>query len=453
MTAAQDLTVSGRVDASGALVAADDRLARLNARAGGRIGSPVAVAQIADIVRLARRLRITVSRSAVASDGEGQLDIWVRAEPDGKEIALTVTGWQRRPRVGLSRAEPTARALRVDPGADWHWETDDALRLTGLSPAAISAVGGDTRPLIGAPLTRLFSFIEDADGDLRVLTALAEHRRFDGQQAALRDGGGERYRLTGLPMKDGHGRFAGFRGTAARIDEDAEVPPAPDMPDGSAFSERLDEALRSPLDRIIANAEDLQAQSEGPLRSEYAAYATDIAAAGRHLLSLVDDLVDLQAIERPDFRPAREELDLADVARRAAGLLSVRAASGNVRIDRPEETDSMRATGEFRRTLQILVNLIGNAVRYSPPGGMVWVRTEREGDLAAIVVADQGKGIAPEDQARIFHKFERVDPAEPGGTGLGLYIARRLARAMGGDIAVDSAPGQGARFTLTLPAR
>jgi signal transduction histidine kinase len=177
---------------------------------------------------------------------------------------------------------------------------------------------------------------------------------------------------------------------------------------------------------------DLQAQSEGPLRSEYAAYATDIAAAGRHLLSLVDDLVDLQAIERPDFRPAREELDLADVARRAAGLLSVRAASGNVRIDRPEETDSMPATGEFRRTLQILVNLIGNAVRYSPPGGMVWVRTEREGDLAAIVVADQGKGIAPEDQARIFDKFERVDPTEPGGTGLGLYIARRLARAMGG---------------------
>ena len=66
-------------------------------------------------------------------------------------------------------------------------------------------------------------------------------------------------------------------------------------------------------------------------------------------------------------------------------------------------------------------------------------------------VADQGKGIAPDDQERIFDKFERVDPAEPGGTGLGLYIARRLARAMGGDIGVDSAPGQGARFTLTLP--
>ena len=70
-----------------------------------------------------------------------------------------------------------------------------------------------------------------------------------------------------------------------------------------------------------------------------------------------------------------------------------------------------------------------------------------------MIVADQGKGIAQEDQARIFEKFERVDPREPGGSGLGLYIARRLARAMGGDITVDSAPGQGARFVFTLPYR
>ncbi|MFX8790034.1 ATP-binding protein, partial [Acinetobacter baumannii] len=85
-------------------------------------------------------------------------------------------------------------------------------------------------------------------------------------------------------------------------------------------------------------------------------------------------------------------------------------------------------TGEFRRALQVLVNLIGNAVRYSPTDGMVWVRAEREGTVAAVIVADQVKGIALADQARIFEKFERVDPREVGGSGLGLYIARRLAR-------------------------
>ncbi|HEV2748633.1 MAG TPA: ATP-binding protein, partial [Allosphingosinicella sp.] len=137
--------------------------------------------------------------------------------------------------------------------------------------------------------------------------------------------------------------------------------------------------------------------------------------------------------------------------RRAAGLLSVRAADRDVRIDGPGAEESLPALGDFTRALQIMMNLITNAVRYSPEGGEVWIRTEREGDLAAIIVADQGKGIAEQDQDRIFEKFERVDPSEPGGTGLGLYIARRLARAMGGDVTVDSAPGQGARFTLTLP--
>jgi signal transduction histidine kinase len=109
------------------------------------------------------------------------------------------------------------------------------------------------------------------------------------------------------------------------------------------------------------------------------------------------------------------------------------------------------ASGDFRRALQIMVNLIGNALRYSGEGGVVSVTVSRSGDTAEAIVADQGKGIAPEDQARIFEKFERVDPSEAGGNGLGLYIARRLARAMGGDLAVDSVPGDGARFTLSLP--
>ena len=84
---------------------------------------------------------------------------------------------------------------------------------------------------------------------------------------------------------------------------------------------------------------------------------------------------------------------------------------------------------------------------------MIWIRAEREGGIAAVIVADQGRGIALDDQARIFEKFERIDPREVGGSGLGLYIARRLARAMGGDVTVDSAPGQGARFVFTLPYR
>ena len=103
--------------------------------------------------------------------------------------------------------------------------------------------------------------------------------------------------------------------------------------------------------------------------------------------------------------------------------------------------------------LQVLLNLLGNAIRYSPENSQIWIRVDREGDRATVTVADQGQGIATDQQDMVFEKFERLGRTDSGGSGLGLYIARRLARAMGGDLTVDSAPGQGARFTLSLPAR
>jgi signal transduction histidine kinase len=452
----EEAPVRGRLDAEGRLVEADPRLAALQRGAGGEEGGALAIPQIAGLARLARRLGITISRAASAADGEVDLDLWVRAEPVEGGVALAITGWAERPARGPAPSSETERqADFLRASADWMWETDQGLRFTALSPAAAAAVGKAPADLIGAQLTRLFRLQEDEEGELPLLSALAEQRRFAGQAAELRGGSGGRYMLGGIPLIDGNGRFAGFRGSAT---SDGAAPvraeAAPSAPvETGAFGERLDKALRAPLAHIIANAETIGAQPEGPLRKDYAGYAGDIATAGRHLLALVDDLVDLQAIERPDFAPDAEDIDLADVARRAAGLLAVRAGERQVRIDAPAAGEPLPALGEFRRALQIVMNLLTNAVRYTPEGGQVWIRTESEGDLAALVIADQGKGISAEDQARIFDKFERVDPGEAGGTGLGLYIARRLARTMGGDIAVDSAPGQGARFTFTLPSR
>ena len=452
--------VRGRVDSAGCLVEADLALAGLHARAGGDPRGTLAVPQIASLARLARRLGIVISRSVIAADGDHDLQLWVRAQPVEEDVELAVTGWdarfQRGP-AGYSDVEREADFLRAS--ADWMWETDERLRFTALSPGAAAAAGKRPDELIGKQLTRLFRLSENGEGQLPILIALAEQRRFDGQIAELRASGKGRYRLSGVPLIDGAGQFCGFRGSAASADEEADAAPAARTGEASeaasaaAFGERLDRALREPLDHIIASAETIGTQPGGPLRRDYAAYARDIAAAGRHLLGLVDDLIDLQAIERPDFAPEPEAIDLADVARRAAGLLAVRAAGRNVRIDRPADDETLPVTGDFKRVLQILVNLLTNAIRYAPEGGMVWIRIEREGDFACVIVADQGKGVDPADQSRIFDKFERVDPSEAGGTGLGLYIARRLARAMGGDIALHSAPGQGARFTLALPLR
>ncbi len=252
------------------------------------------------------------------------------------------------------------------------------------------------------------------------------------------------------------GGIAGLIGAAYLVDEageDVETVSPGTLPLTESFTNGLDRALRTPLARIVANADSIAAQGDGPVAATYADYASDIAHAGRHLMGLVDNLVELQAIEQPDFRLAAMPMDLADVARRAAGLLGVRAETAGVTIQRPAITETLGAIGDFGRSLQILINLIGNALRYSPRGGEVVVTAERDGDAAFVRVVDQGKGIAPEDQARIFEKFERVDPTEPGGNGLGLYIARRLARAMGGDLSVDSVPGEGATFTFRLRAQ
>ena len=112
----------------------------------------------------------------------------------------------------------------------------------------------------------------------------------------------------------------------------------------------------------------------------------------------------------------------------------------------------MPAIAEFRRVLQVLLNLVGNAIGYSPDNSQVWIRLEGEGARARVIVADQGPGIALEQQDRLFDKFERLGRSDAAGSGLGLYISRRLAQAMGGELTVDSALGQGARFTLDVPA-
>jgi len=116
-----------------------------------------------------------------------------------------------------------------------------------------------------------------------------------------------------------------------------------------------------------------------------------------------------------------------------------------------EPSAPVQARGEPRGIIQILVNLVGNAVRHSPRGGTVALSFETVEGFARAHVTDQGPGIDPADQQRIFERFERVKGGE-GGTGLGLAIARRLAHSMGGDVLLDSKPGQGSRFTLSLPS-
>lgn len=449
--------VRGRIDRSGALVSADAPLLRLQQRAGSGLNKPLALPHLARLITLAQRLHRDISRPLYAADDHSDIHALVRIIPDADGASLEISDWRTRP-LGQPQI-PAIGDTAVIPHS-WTWECDQQLRMVALRAATDAPAIPDGWE--GRSLSELFELQPDEEGRFPVLRALARQTRFDSQrvQAARTS-----MALSGEALFDATGRFTGFRGLAVpAADARPSTEPAAsaalvDPAFGSLplsdpqFGRRIDGALRGPLSRIIATAETISGQFDGPIRADYARYAGDIAHAGRHLLGLVDDLADLQNIERPGFKAARDEIDLGDLARRAVGLLGMKAEEKGIRIDAPRTDDKAPATGEFRRVLQVLLNLLGNAIRYSPDNSLIWIRVNREDDRAMVTVADQGQGIDAEQQAVVFEKFERLGRTDSGGSGLGLYIARRLARAMDGELTVDSAPGQGARFTLSLPAR
>lgn len=435
--------VLGRVDAEGRLVAADPELLALQLEAGSQLGAELALPQLAAIARLARRLGVAVARPAVAASNDRDLSLWVRATPEGEEIALSIERWESAPAAGPRLAALAPVEVRfglVEPALEWVADAD--LRLVSLSPAVAELLGMNAADVVGQPLTKLFKLEETDGGDMPLLAALAARSDFSGQPATTRGAKPVAILLAGESVTGSDGKFAGFRGSIQSNDSDS-APAVATVSAASVVDQVLDEALRSPLDRIIESADRIAQRSDGPLRSDYAAYASDISAAARHLLSVIRSM-------GGEPIGANESVDLSALASDAAGLVEAIAEARSVRIE-ISPTPPLHAQGEARGIIQILVNLIGNAVRHSPERDMVRIDLEQQGRTILAHVRDRGPGIDPADQQRIFERFERAGTGE-GGTGLGLAISRRLARSMGGDITVDSAPGRGACFTLSLPA-
>lgn len=428
--------VVGRLDRSDRLIAADPELELLQRDAGSELGQILALPQIAAVAQLARKLNAAVRRPAIAASPEHDIELWVNAKPEGDEIVLSLEGWTARPPAAPRFAalggagEPRAAGQRKE------WATDGQLKITSLSPQFAELVGIDAAEAVGAPLTRIVRLEEDQSGELPLLSAAAAHRDFEGQRARCRSDESCVLVLSGEVVSDSDGRFAGFRGIA-ETEKTSATEEAP------RFDETLDELLASPIDRIIESAERIVARTDGPLREDYATYGNDIALAARHLHSVLRAMGEGAA-------QSEAAVDLAALSAEAVIMLESTAEERKIRIelDRPEP---LRALGDERAVLQVLVNLLVNAIRYSPEGGTVRLGFGTRSGSASVTVSDQGPGIARGDEQRIFERFERAHSSD-GGTGLGLAISRRLARSMGGDVTLDSAPGEGARFTLTLPS-
>ena len=440
-SAAGNESVTGRIDSAGRLVAADAMLTDLQLEAGSSLGDRLALPQLAAVARLARKLGVGIARPAIVAARDHDLELWVRAEPEGDDVVITIESWRRRPPHG-PRLEIAARSEDVLPTPKGEWATDAELRLTELSSDLATILGVGVGEAIGHPLTKWLRLVEGDDGAMPLLGAVAARTGFTGQLASGRNGPGQRLIFSGNPVAGADGSFDGFRGRA--VAENVARPEAANEAGnaGMSIDPALDHALRSPLARIIEAAEGIADRADGPLRSDYATYAGDISAAAKHLLSVIRAMVD----QPPD---GDSSVDLSPLVDEAIGLVQSKAEARTVEIGRVG-LDALAAAGEPRAIVQILVNLLGNAIRHSPDGARVSVILAIADGYASVTVADQGKGIDAADQERIFGKFERA--GEGGGdAGLGLAIARRLATSMAGDVTLLSAPGEGAQFTLSLP--
>jgi signal transduction histidine kinase len=431
--------VLGRLDRAGRLISADPQLESLQREAGSALGRPLALPQIAAVAELARKLRTPVARPALAASTDHDIELWVQARPEGDEVALSLEGWTVRAPAGPRLAAILGGGAQ-SAGARNEWAADEELRIISLSAELAQLLGVNPDEVAGQALTRVLRLEEDEDGEMPLISALAARHGFSGQHARSRADESRLIVLSGEVVNGADGAFAGFRGSVTPNGTQAAITSSRT----EVFDAALDEVLRSPLDRIIESAERIVERADGPLRSDYASYGGDIAAAARHLLSVLTSMGEEKA------EPVRRSVDLAALAAEAVVMLDSPAEERGVRIE-PQGAEMLPASGEESAVTQILVNLIGNAIRHSPDRGTIRLIFDRSERAASVTVCDEGPGVAEADHERIFERFERARDAE-GGTGLGLAISRRLARSMGGDVTVDSAPGQGARFTLTLPA-
>jgi signal transduction histidine kinase len=224
----------------------------------------------------------------------------------------------------------------------------------------------------------------------------------------------------------------------------------------SEFLANMSHELRTPLNAILGFADILSAEMAGPLSDEQREYVADIHASGLHLLALINDVLDVSRIEAGQLALERSEFDVAEVVEAAATLVRQRALHKGVALHIETAPEVSTWVADARRFKQVVLNLLNNAVKFTPEGGHIHVRT---GANAAeglwVEVQDSGIGIAPADHAAVFEEFRQVGDAagRAEGSGLGLALAQRLVAQHGGRVTLTSALGAGASFRFNIPRR
>jgi PAS domain S-box-containing protein len=352
----------------------------------------------------------------------------------------------------------------AETASDWFWQTDAEFKISYLSERLAEALNLRPDDFLGKSFGEmgLELFGRNAQSALEKSAVWQPFRRVGLKYSSGRDG--EQYwMISGVPVFRDDGSFLGYRGTGRNVTEEMDAKHA--LEDAKTQSELASRAkseflatmsheLRTPLNAIIGFSEIIRDRLFGNATDKYTDYASDIVSSANHLLSIINDILDVSKIEAGQMELYEDEVDLSRVTDGVVKLLRQKIDAAKVSLI--VETDGLPLIrADERKLKQILMNLLSNAVKFTPPGGIVAILNylNENGDLA-IVVRDSGIGMAPDDIPKALAAFGQVDSTlarKHEGTGLGLPLVKALVEIHGGQFALSSELGRGTSAVVVLP--
>ncbi len=437
-----------------------------------------------------RRCALATSRAArrrITREEEGRSRTYVlRVAPVPGELGqvfCALTDVSAEARAVKALREVTQRASEfVSLVSDCVWETDASWRITHFSLR--DAKPSETQGLLGRSLFEIGAFDNAVSGERRPPTP-----RFRAifRDAPFRIRLEERERvllLTAMPLfAEDSGAFLGYRGAgedatarlfAEAVAETARADLLRTLHDLSLRNRELDRALaaaqaadiakdeflarmshelRTPLNAVLGLSSLLEGSAGDRLDEQQRRFVAEIQNAGRHLLALVEDVLEYSRASVSDMSLRRETLDLGEIAREAVSFLRMSAAERGLVLN-AEIGPSLTMTGDQTRLRQVFINLLHNAVKFTPAGGAVTLTARREGERLLVMVRDEGPGVPPELLERVFDPFFQVDAGASrshGGVGLGLALCRQFVTWHRGEIRFRNAPEGGALVEIVFP--
>ncbi len=348
---------------------------------------------------------------------------------------------------------------------DWLWETDPEGRLAYFSPRLGEHLGLAAEQIVGRTMMDLVQATPETPGWPELMADLAARQTIEGRiiDAHLR-GQTAHWEITARPLFKEDGAFHGYRGVGRDVTQKWEAEQALREAKQAAetassaksqFLAVMSHELRTPINAIVGFSEMLGSAHGDNLSPETRQdYLNTIMESTRHLQSLINDLLDITRMEKGTLQLVEQDLDAAELVEVAARMCRSQAEGADVTVV-ARTVDNIGITGDVTRLKQVFLNLLTNAIKFTPAGGIVNVDMERtaQGQLV-LAVRDAGIGISAADIERVFDPFYQAENSSSrryGGMGLGLAIARKIARLHGGDVTLASEPGAGTTASLILP--